>query len=78
MKRSTLLTGLALLFLVSSCFAPLNSLHDNAKLLDKNEIRINGNYSKYYGSTFSLAEGTSKGLVNLNDNLGLSIGYGFS
>lgn len=78
MKIITSISGFILLFLVSGCFAPLNSLYDNAKLLEKGEVRLQGNYSKYYGNTFSWDKGMGEGLVNLNNNLGLSLGYGFS
>lgn len=58
--------------LVSGCFAPLNSVFDNATLPQKNELRILGNYSGYYGPD------NEEGLIHLNDNLGFSLGYGFS
>jgi len=73
MKKSIYLLWSTLLFLLSSCFAPLNSVYDTAKLLEKKETRISANYSKYYGSEEFLSD-----FVNLNDNFGFSLGYGLS
>ena len=58
--------------MISGCFAPLNSVFDNATIPQKNELRIIGSYSGYYGPD------TEEGLVQLNNNLGFSLGYGFS
>ena len=71
MKKSAILSIL-ILVLVSGCFAPLNSVFDNATLPQKNELRIIGSYSGYYGPD------NEEGLIHLNDNLGFSLGYGFS
>ena len=58
--------------LLTGCFAPINSTFESAKMLDKGQIGLQCNYSKYYGEFF---EGNSK---NLNNNFGFGIGYGIS
>ena len=52
----------------TGCFAPVNSLHDTAKLLEKDEIQVKGNFSSYYNYTNGFAETN-----NINTNYGLSV-----
>ena len=67
-----------MLLLLTSCFAPLNSVYDTAKLLGKNEARISANYSKYYRNIYDLSEDWNLDYANLNNNIGFSLGYGLS
>ena len=78
MKWSVCFLCTLLLFLLYGCFAPVNSVYDNARLLDRKESRIGINYSRYYGSDFDLTDEDNEGLLNLNNNYGFSIGYGLS
>ena len=73
MKINQLIIILILSTLCSACFAPINSTFESARLLDKGEIELQGNYSSYHGSTF-LEDGSS----NINNNVGLAVGYGIS
>ncbi len=64
---------LILITLSTGCFAPINSTFESAKLLDKGEIEMQGNYSIYYGISF-----LEDGYVNLNNNFGFGVGYGIT
>lgn len=59
--------------LVSGCFAPLNSVFDNATLPLKNELRISGSYSRYYDT-----DNDENSIIHLNNNQGFAITYGFT
>lgn len=63
-------TTLLLTILFTGCIAPLNSVFDSAKLLDKGEFEVQGNYSKYYDYTW--------GAGYIHDNYGVGIGYGLT
>ncbi len=65
--------NLILIILSTGCFAPINSTFESAKLLDKGDIEVQGNYSVYYGTSF-----LEDGYVNLNNNFGFGVGYGIS
>ncbi len=70
MKSIYLLTIL-LITTLTSCFAPINLTFDSARTLDKGEVQVQGNYSKYlyyYGSDSE----------NNNSNFGGRIDYGVS
>lgn len=78
MKSSVCLLSTVLLVLLYGCFAPVNSVYDTARLLDKKESRIGINYSRYYGSDFDLTDENDESFKNLNNNYGFSFGYGIS
>jgi hypothetical protein len=69
---------LSMLLSLSGCFAPLNSVFDNGKLLKKNEVRIGASCSSYYGTTYDVDNNLAASFDNLNNNIGISLGYGLS
>jgi len=71
-KNLSLISLVAITFILSGCFAPINSVYDNAQTLEKKEFRVQGNYSQYYGMNY-IDEFSS-----INNNYGISVGYGFS
>jgi hypothetical protein len=56
-----------------ACFAPVNSTFESARLLERGEIDVQASISNYSGQDFLNEEN-----VNLNNNAGFAIGYGFS
>lgn len=78
MHRLKYLSVLIPLISISGCFAPLNSVFDNANMLKKNEFRVGASYSRYYGTTYDLDNELSPRFDNLNNNTGVSLGYGLS
>lgn len=66
---------LILITLSTGCFTPINSTFESAKLLDKGEIEMQGNYSIYYGDYGNFL---GDDYVNLNNNFGLGVGYGIT
>jgi len=52
-----------------SCHAPVNLYHDTAKMLEKDELKLTGNYANYI---------TLEEREPLTENFGLSIDYGIS
>ena len=78
MKKTVFLLFIVPGLLLSSCFAPLNSVYDNAKLLKKGDIATGISYSRYYGNTLEPDEDFDLHFENLNNNFGLSLGYGLS
>ncbi|HQK67618.1 MAG: hypothetical protein GT600_05735 [Bacteroidales bacterium] len=65
-------------FLIQGCFAPLNSVFENATLPSKHELQVKASASTYYGPDFDLGEEDSKSLIHYNDNLGLALRFGFT
>ena len=65
-------------FLIQGCFAPLNSVFENATLPSKHELQVKASASTYYGPDFDLGEEESKSLIHYNDNLGLALRFGFT
>lgn len=72
MKRELYLLIIFPIFL-SSCFAPINLSYESAKTLNKGEIDIQGNYSRYYEPGYD-----DGGLLNVNNNFGFKLGYGIN
>jgi len=68
MKNITILL-LAIIVTLFSCHAPVNLMHDSAKMLEKDELKLTGNYGNYL---------TLAGKTKLTENYGLSIDYGIS
>ena len=70
------INNVAIILFVSAlwtgCFAPINSTFEGAKLLDKGEVELQGNYSRYYFPFEDEFGG------NTNNNVGVAIGYGVS
>ena len=65
-------------FLIQGCFAPLNSVFENATLPSKHELQVKASASTYYGPDFDLGEEDSKNLIHYNDNLGIALRFGFT
>lgn len=65
MKNLMILAAIA--FMMTGCFAPVNSVYDSAELLKTREVQVKGNYSNYY-----------IGGEPINTNYGVSAAYGFS
>ena len=63
--------------LLTGCFAPVNSVYENAKLLEEGEAEIMGSYSTYYGQSIDLETLEPKN-DHINQNFGIAAGYGFT
>jgi hypothetical protein len=61
---------------MAGCFAPINLTYDSAKTLDKGQIQVKGNYSRYNVMEKTVNDTSYSGLIN--ENFGFSIGYGIS
>lgn len=66
---SLLLSGLSLLLV--SCFAPVHTTYDSAKMLEKGEVQVKGSATAY--SVPILLP-----IPNFNNNLGVGINYGMT
>lgn len=75
-KIGYLLFFISAMCLTGGCFAPLNSVFENASLPAKNELLVKASASVYYVSDFF--EENSKSLIHYNDNLGFALRYGFT
>lgn len=73
MKTNALTLGLLAAALFVSCFAPIHSTFESARMLDQGQISLRGSYSAYYGLSYP-----DDIFGNTNNNLGLAIGYGNS
>lgn len=65
-------------FLIQGCFAPLNSVFENATLPSKHELQVKASASSYYGPDFDLGEEDNKSLIHYNDNIGIALRFGFT
>jgi len=70
---------LAILLTLSGCFAPVNLSFENAKLLEKGEVKAQASYSSYYGPIYDKENETSlTKTAHYNNNFGIALGYGIS
>ena len=58
-----------ILVFLNSCFAPINLTYESARTVNKGEIEIQGNYSRYYHPQIN---------TNINRNFGVKAGYGLT
>ncbi len=65
--KMSIITSVALLFLCTSCIAPVNLVHDNAHMLEVGKWKVAASTAQYYSR-----EGESR----LNTNFGLLAFYG--
>jgi len=72
-------TVASILILFPACFAPVNLAHDNAKMLKKNEMKIQTGFSGYYGPKLDIEDNHFMSFpVHYTNNLGISAAYGLS
>ena len=78
MKNLIILLSLAFLLSLQSCFVPVNSVYDTARMLDKKESSAGLNYSRYYAVEIDIFDDDESGMANYNNNFGLAFRYGLS
>lgn len=76
MKKNLSLIIMIISVFVTGCFAPINLTYDSAKTLDKGQVQVRAMYSRYNVYETKGDTATYNGLIN--QNYGISIGYGIS
>jgi len=76
MKKNLILLTIVISVVLTGCFAPVNLSYDSAKTLDKGQIQVKGNYSKYFVTSEQKNDTTYKG--EINQNYGVALAYGVS
>lgn len=79
MKKIISVAAISGVMLFPACFAPVNITFDNARMLKKNEVKLQGGYSSYYGPRLEISGSDFvSGIVHYTNNYGFSAGYGLS
>lgn len=79
MRKIICVAAISAVMLFPACFAPVNITFDNARMLKKNEIKLQGGYSSYYGPRFDISSSDFlTSFVHYTGNYGFSAGYGLS
>ena len=71
MMKNILLLIIIISLFMNNCFAPINLTYESATTVNKGEVEVQGNYSRYYAPSFNASDS-----ININNNFGFKIGYG--
>lgn len=78
-NRLLWLNTVVLLFTVSGCFAPVNLTYDNARMLKKNEMKVQAGISNYYGPRIDLSDNDLvDNNIHYTTNYGIQVAYGLA
>jgi hypothetical protein len=78
-KSLASLLAASAIIMTSGCFAPVNLTYDDARMLNKNEMKVQAGFSSYYGPKLNLSDDELLRLaVHYTNNYNIQAAYGLS